>query len=97
MVEHLNQFLESLKSKLPPICADKDLIEHLPNIFRNASNICRMRARGQTPPYFLIDPHVHYLRDDVIHWIRGRYQYTDGFIPVDLKNVSSPEDVCSTK
>lgn len=89
MVKHLNQFLESLKSNLPPICADKDLIEHLPNIFRNTSNISRMRSRGQIPSYFLIEPHVHYLRDDVINWFRDKYQIKD-----DLKET---EILCSHK
>lgn len=71
---NLNQFLEAIKAGLPEICADKDLVEHLPDIFRNPCNLTRMRARGQTPPYFHVPPHVHYLRDDVICWLRERYQ-----------------------
>lgn len=74
MVIHLNQFLENLKVKLPEVCSDRDLVEHLPDIFKNQCSLSRMRTRGQTPPYFLVPPHVHYLREDIICWLRDRYQ-----------------------
>jgi len=71
---HLDQFLDALKTRLPAICTDKDLVEHLPNIFKNPATATRMRARGQTPAYFSIAPNIYYLREDVIAWLRGRYQ-----------------------
>ncbi len=74
MITHLNNFLEAIEAKLPEVCSDKHLIEHLPDIFKSSCNLCRMRARGQTPPYFHVSPHIHYLRGDVICWLRSRYQ-----------------------
>jgi|GEM_PF-1837148 len=76
MTSHIEQFLKVLETELPPICADKDLIEVLPDIFRNVSNLTRMRARGQTPPYFHVQPHIHYLRNDVIDWLKNSYSIT---------------------
>jgi hypothetical protein len=73
-MSYLNQFLEVLKAELPAICADKDLVEHLPNIFKSLSTVHRMRYRGQVPAYFSIEPNIYYLRDDVICWLRERYQ-----------------------
>ena len=71
---YLNQFLDSLKSTLPEICSDKDLVLHVPNIFRSLSTIHRMRNRGQIPPYFSVGNYFYYLRDDVISWLKSCYQ-----------------------
>jgi len=71
---HLNQFLEVLKEELPEICSDKNLVEHLPDIFKNPGTLHRMRARGQAPAHFSIEPNIYYLRDDVVCWLRSRYQ-----------------------
>ena len=71
---HLAYFLETLKTELPEVCADKDLIDRLPNIFKSLSSIHRMRARGQVPPHFIIDPYIYYLKEDVLAWLRSRYQ-----------------------
>lgn len=70
----LDKFLDVLNTELPPICADKDLVKHLPNIFKNTGTLTRMRARGETPSHFYIAPNIYYLRDDVISWLRDRYQ-----------------------
>lgn len=70
---HLDEFLEELKVSLPEVCADKNLVERLPNIFKNPGTLHRMRARGQAPAHFFIYPNVYYLRDDVLDWIRTRY------------------------
>ncbi len=74
MAIRLNQFLEDLRDALPSICMDKDLIECVPDIFRNPSNLSRMRARKQAPKHFLVIPHYYYLRDDVIDWLKEKYQ-----------------------
>lgn len=71
---HLNQFLEVLETKLPEVCADKNLVDNLPFIFKNPGTLHRMRARGQSPTYFFIDPNFYYLRKDVLDWLRSRYQ-----------------------
>ena len=63
---HLDKFLDILKIELPDICSDKDLVEHLPDIFKNPCTLTRMRSRGQTPAYFSIDPNIYYLKEDVI-------------------------------
>lgn len=73
-MSHIENFLEALDAELPDICADKDLVEHLPNIFKSLSTVHRMRYRGQVPPYFSIEPNIYYLREDVICWLRSRYQ-----------------------
>jgi Protein of unknown function (DUF551) len=96
MVINLNQFLETLRSELPQICADRDLITYLPDIFRNSSNLSRMRARGQTPPYFSIQPHIYYLRDDVLSWLRERYQNDVGWISVKKRIPSDDRRVLGT-
>jgi len=72
-VSHLNQFLTVLEVELPEICSDRDLVEHLPNIFKSLSTVHRMRYRGQTPPYFSIEPNIYYLKGDVIAWLKSRY------------------------
>jgi len=77
MSHHLDQFLEDLKTELPDICADKDLVDALPHIFKNPCTLTRMRARGQTPAYFSIDPNIYYLRADVLTWLRSRYQSSE--------------------
>lgn len=72
-MSHLDQFLSSLSAGLPDICSDKDLVNHLPNIFKNHCTLTRMRSRGQTPAYFSISPNIYYLKEDVISWLRSRY------------------------
>lgn len=96
---HLNQFLEALKAELPEICADKDLVEHLPNIFKNPGTLTRMRQRGQVPSYFSISPNVYYLRDDVICWLRERYQNKEvSMSQVEKKKpCRSKKELCGAK
>lgn len=98
MVLYLNQFLEFLKSELPVICSDKDLVEHLPNIFKNPCALTRMRSRKQAPPHFSIHPHIYYLRDDVISWLRERYQ-SEELSNEKLKQSynTNKENACCTK
>lgn len=72
-MKNLDLFIDSLKSKLPEICTDKDLVKCLPDIFRNQCNLTRMRARKQTPPYIHVPPHFHYLKNDVLCWLREKY------------------------
>jgi len=86
---HLNQFLEVLKEELPEICADKNLVEHLPNIFKNPCTLHRMRARGQAPAHFSIEPNIYYLRDDVVSWLRSRYKNNESTL---LNNEKSQGD-----
>lgn len=71
---NLDNFLNTLKTELPPICTSKDLIRHVPVIFKNEASLTRMRAQGISPPYFRVPPHIHFLRDDVIAWLKGQYQ-----------------------
>lgn len=71
---NLNQFLNALRNVLPEICADKDLVLHMPNIFKSLPTIHRRRLKGQIPPYFFIDPYYYYLREDVMSWLRSKYQ-----------------------
>ena len=73
----LEQFLSELEELLPEICTDKDLIDLLPDIFKNPSALHRMRARGQTPEYFFIAPYFYYLRGNIISWLRSRHQCND--------------------
>lgn len=78
---YLNHFLDTLQSELPTICSDKDLVKHLPNIFKNPGTLHRMRARGQAPAFFAIEPNIYYLREDVVCWLRERYQGKEILIP----------------
>jgi len=82
-MSHLEKFLEVLNAELPDICADKDLVEHLPNIFKSLSTVHRMRYRGQVPPHFSIEPNIYYLREDVVDWLRSQYKVDE----VDLSQV----------
>ena len=75
-MSNLNKFLTTLERDLPKVCADKDLVDSLPTVFKNSPTLTRMRARGETPPYFFIKPNFHYLREDVINWLKSRYQDT---------------------
>jgi hypothetical protein len=70
---HLDHFLDRLQTSLPEICRDADLVTYIPDIFRNACNLTRMRARKQSPKYFYIDPHYYYLKADVIDWLKNSY------------------------
>jgi hypothetical protein len=72
-MSHLDQFLSTLSTELPNVCSDKDLVNRLPNIFKNHCTLTRMRSRGQTPAYFSIEPNIYYLKEDVISWLRSRY------------------------
>ncbi len=73
-MSNIEKYLNSLQKKLPEICSDRDLVNNLPEIFKNPGTLTRMRARGQTPSYFSIDPNIYYLRDDVINWLRERHK-----------------------
>lgn len=86
---YLDQFLETLKTELPEICTDRDLIEHLPDIFKNHCALTRMRSRGQTPPYFSIAPNIYYLKDDILAWLRSRYQSNE--------QLKREKELCSQK
>jgi hypothetical protein len=44
-----------------------------------------MRARGQSPAFFHVQPHIHYLREDVICWLRERYQSKETVTPIPKK------------
>ena len=70
---NFESFLLNLSDNLPDICADKDLIKSLPQIFKSHCTISRMRERGMTPAYFYIKPQYYYLKDDVISWFKSRY------------------------
>jgi hypothetical protein len=89
MVVYLNQFLKNLNASLPEICRDSDLIKYLPNIFKNPCSITRMRARKQTPKHFYIHPHYFYLRDDVIAWLKEKYQ--------SCESLELEEELCTQK
>ena len=73
----LDQFLSELETDMPEICTDKDLIDLLPDIFKNPGCLHRMRARGQSPEHFFIAPNFYYLRGNVISWLRSRHQCGD--------------------
>lgn len=73
-MSHLDQFLSALSAELPDVCSDKDLINQLPNIFKNHCTLTRMRSRGQTPAYFFIGPNFYYLKEEVISWMRSKYK-----------------------
>ena len=90
MVLHLNHFLEILQTELPEICADKDLVEHLPNIFKSLPTIHRMRQRGQVPAYFSISPNYYYLKNDVLAWLRERYKNEKTTSRSEQKKPSKP-------
>lgn len=85
---HLNKFLDTLKDSLPAICVDKDLIQHMPNFFKSAVSITRLRAQGQCPPYFYIAPHVLYLRDDILCWVKERYRGENPREPTSIRSVN---------
>jgi hypothetical protein len=71
----LDEFLESLKQKLPEIVSDKDLVSIAPDIFKSPSTLSRLRASKSAPAHFFLSKsHVRYLRDDILNWMRHRYQ-----------------------
>jgi hypothetical protein len=76
---HLDRFLDSLKTVLPEMCTDRDLVLHVPNIFKSLPTIHRMRLRGQVPPHFYVEPNYYYLRDEVVCWIHSKYQHKEDF------------------
>lgn len=80
-MSYLDQFLSTLSEELPDVCSDKHLVNHLPDIFKNPCTLTRMRSRDQTPPYFFIAPNFYYLKEDVIHWLRSRYNAKGEPIP----------------
>jgi hypothetical protein len=70
----LDQFLETIESKLPEILSDKDLIHNVPEFFKSPSALSRLRSQKQSPAHFSISPScVRYLRADVIAWLKNRY------------------------
>jgi hypothetical protein len=71
---YLERFLDSLKTVLPEICTDKDLVSHVPNIFKSLPTVHRMRQRKQVPAHFSVEPNFYYLRDDVICWLQECYK-----------------------
>ena len=86
-MSYLNQFLNVLEVELPEICSDKDLVEQLPDIFKSLSIIHRMRYRGQTPPYFSIEPNIYYLKGDVLSWLKSRYNTKNDSV-IDKSQIS---------
>lgn len=88
---HINKFLDVLESKLPEICSDRDLVLHLPNFFKSACTITRLRSQGRCPPHFYVQPHIYYLRDDVLCWLREQYKEQKIKAPLqDIKKPSKP-------
>jgi hypothetical protein len=71
---HLDRFLDGLKTALPEVCTDADLIAHLPNFFKSPATLNRLRSQGQCPPFFSVHPHIYYLRSDVLQWLKDKYQ-----------------------
>jgi len=76
---NLDLFLDNLRERLPEICTDKDLVAHVPNIFRSLPTIHRRRKKMLVPTFFFIDPFFYYLREDVISWIRSKYEGKEAF------------------
>lgn len=90
---HLNKFLDVLKNELPEICADKDLVEYLPNFFKNPTAITRLRSQGRCPPYFHVPPHIVYLRDDILGWLREIYKQAAPVKPTAQQKRSSKRNI----
>ncbi len=72
-MHNIEKFLEELKTKLPDVCADRDLVQQLPTLFKSHCTLTRLRAQGKAPPHFTIPPNVYYLRADVIAWLETHY------------------------
>ena len=72
-MHNMETFLGDLRNKLPEVCADRDLVQQLPSIFRSHCTLTRLRAQGKAPPHFTVTPNVYYLRDDVLSWLRSVY------------------------
>ena len=88
----LNKFLEKVAKALPEICADLDLVEIVPTIFRSPANMSRLRLQNQSPRYFSIRKRFFYLREDVVEWLKN--QYSDTNIPKKpIKTSSSTKAV----
>lgn len=84
-MSHLQDFLESIKTNLPEISTEKDLVLHIPCIFRSLATVHRMRKRKQVPSHLFIEPNFYYLKGDVIDWLRAWYQN----MPTQPANTSS--------
>jgi len=85
---HINKFLDILKSKLPEICTDKDLVLQLPSFFKSPCTITRLRSQGRCPPHFYVKPHIYYLKDDVIAWLKEQYKPSER----SIQPVKSPSN-----
>jgi hypothetical protein len=70
---NLKRFLDGLKTALPEVCTDADLIAHLPNFFKSPATMNRLRNQGKSPKFFSVFPHIYYLRDDVLDWLIDKY------------------------
>jgi tRNA(His) 5'-end guanylyltransferase len=75
MTTSLDQFLKTLESTLPEILSDKDLVSSIPQIFKSASSLSRLRTSKESPPHFYISSAcIRYLKKDILDWLRSRYQ-----------------------
>lgn len=69
-MQAIDQFVNDLESKLPPICTDADLIQ-LGLV--SAPTLCRIRKGGNGPAYLRIRRKIIYLRSDILTWVRSSY------------------------
>lgn len=72
MSESIDLFIESVRSKLPPICTDTDLCALG---FGSRATLSRLRKNGRSPSFLTFgNRKFSYLREDVISWIRINYK-----------------------
>ncbi len=76
MTRKLEEFLSEIERRLPQICNEKDLLEHLPKIFTSRTTLDRMIKKGEVPPMLSINNHIYFLASDVVEWLRN-HRYED--------------------
>ena len=90
---NLKKYIKNLLEKLPDVCADRDLMEHVPNIFKSLSTIHRMRRRNEIPNHFQVGKFFFYYKEDVTDWIISKYMRRD----VETKSSASNKSSTKTK
>ena len=86
MTTSLDQYLETIESKLPTLSCDRDLVSIAPEIFKSPSSLSRLRSNREGPPHFNINStRIIYLKKEVLDWLRSRYQKAS----VEKEGVSS--------
>lgn len=87
-MRNLDEFIEGFK-KLPRLLSDRDLIYFFPEFFKAPSALTRLRAKGKTPPYFIVDTRILYLKKDVISWVKSIYQNKEPATTTKRKRVGA--------